>query len=103
MADDTLTHETAELMRQRYGVEEVEGRRMGIVGPVSEAGNPEFFDLRVQLLDEGRSVKPLAETSSMWTWMKVYASGGENVLHAHKNEDHMFLVLSGRAVFPGNG
>ncbi len=29
--------------------------------------------------------------------LKVYASGGENVLHLHPNEDHSFIVLQGEA------
>jgi quercetin dioxygenase-like cupin family protein len=33
--------------------------------------------------------------------LKTYASGGENELHAHPNEDHLFLVLQGRAEFYG--
>ncbi len=70
-------------MRQKYGVEEVPGETMGVYGPISDKGNPKFFKLRAQLLDEGRSIQPLAETENLWTWIKVYASGGENVLHAH--------------------
>jgi mannose-6-phosphate isomerase-like protein (cupin superfamily) len=37
----------------------------------------------------------------MWATLKVYASGGENGLHAHPNEDHMFVVLQGSARFFG--
>lgn len=62
---------------------------------------PNFFKLRAQLLDEGRSNTPLAETENMWARLKVYASGGENTLHAHPNEDHMFVVLNGSACFFG--
>ena len=35
--------------------------------------------------------------------IKVYASGGENTLHAHNNEDHMFVILQGTAIFHGPG
>ena len=31
--------------------------------------------------------------------VKVYASGGENALHKHLNEDHSFIVLQGEATF----
>jgi len=33
--------------------------------------------------------------------IKCYASGGENVLHAHPGEDHSFIVLAGKARFFG--
>ncbi|MCG8548477.1 MAG: cupin domain-containing protein [Alphaproteobacteria bacterium] len=62
---------------------------------------PQFFKLRAQLLDEGRSNTPLTETDNMWARLKVYASGGENALHAHPNEDHMFIILDGAACFYG--
>lgn len=75
--------------------------RMGHYGPISEGYKPKFFSLRAQLLEDGRSVVPLAETESLWSWVKVYASGGENVLHAHTNEDHLFIILAGRATFFG--
>ena len=74
---------------------------MGKHCPIAPKGKPAFFKLRAQLLDGGRSVEPLAETENLWTWIKVYASGGENVLHAHTNEDHMFVVLAGSAIFYG--
>ena len=62
---------------------------------------PTVFRMRAQLLDDGRSNTPLAETGNMWARLKVYASGGENTLHAHPNEDHMFIVLAGESTFFG--
>ena len=56
-----------------------------------------FFKLRAPLLDAGRSNHHLAQTANMWATLKVYASGGENGLHTHPNEDHMFLVMQGSA------
>ena len=100
MPDDHATDETLQA-RQRYGIEDVPGETMGNFSPISTAGNPKFFKLRAQLLDDGRDIVPLAETENLWTWIKVYASGGENVLHAHVNEDHMFIILHGRAKFYG--
>ncbi len=102
MPDDQLIDETFNIeARQRYGIEEAPGEAMGYFSPILTAGNPKFFKLRAQLLDDGRDIVPLAETENLWTWIKVYASGGENVLHAHENEDHMFIVLHGRAKFYG--
>ena len=77
------------------------GETMGLYSPVCTGTQPKFFSLKAQLLADGRSVVPLAETESLWSWIKVYASGGENVLHAHTNEDHMFIILAGRARFFG--
>jgi len=58
---------------------------------------PSFFKLRAQLLEQGRTNTLLARTDNMWATLKVYASGGENGLHAHPHEDHTFVVLQGKA------
>ncbi|MFN4283392.1 MAG: cupin domain-containing protein [Alphaproteobacteria bacterium] len=57
------------------------------------------FKLKAQLLEQGRTDEEIVRTDNMWARLKVYASGGENVLHAHPIEDHMFLILQGRATF----
>lgn len=62
---------------------------------------PSTFKLRAELLLQGRSDTPLAATNALTLVLKVYASGGENELHAHPQEDHAFVVLSGRASFYG--
>ena len=59
----------------------------------------EFFRLRAPLLSEGRLDLVLSETELMQVRMKVYAEGGENVLHTHTSQDHSFIVLQGRARF----
>src|SRR5437667_10473683 len=58
---------------------------------------PSFFKMRAQMLEKGRTNTPLARTDNMWAILKVYASGGENGLHTHPNEDHTFIVLQGSA------
>src|SRR6476620_3078435 len=70
---------------------------------IGSAGNvkPTMFRLHAQLLDQGRSNTSLAETDNMWATLKVYASGGENGLHTHPHEDHMFVVMQGTARFFG--
>jgi mannose-6-phosphate isomerase-like protein (cupin superfamily) len=70
---------------------------------IDDRGNakPTIFRLHAQLLDQGRSNTQLAETDNMWATLKVYASGGENGLHTHPNEDHMFVVMQGSARFFG--
>ena len=88
-------------MRERYGVKNISGRKMGKFSPLCHEKKPEFFSLKTQLVEDGRSVNPLAETENLWAWIKVYASGGENTLHAHNNEDHLFVILQGSAVFHG--
>ena len=68
-------------------------------GASSGGIKPTTFRLRAQLLDQGRSNTYLADTKNMWATLKVYASGGENGLHAHPNEDHMFVIMQGSARF----
>ena len=63
------------------------------------AKKPTLFRMRAQLPKQGRGQAMLCATDRMWANLKVYASGGENVLHAHTNEDHMFLILQGSATF----
>jgi mannose-6-phosphate isomerase-like protein (cupin superfamily) len=58
-----------------------------------------FFKLRAPLLDQGRMDTEVARTEKMSARVKVYASGGENTLHCHATEDHMFIVLQGTVRF----
>ena len=69
--------------------------------PASPDAKPTVFRLHAQLLDQGRSNTMLAETDNMWATLKVYASGGENGLHAHPHEDHLFVIMQGSARFFG--
>jgi mannose-6-phosphate isomerase-like protein (cupin superfamily) len=62
---------------------------------------PSFFKLRAQLLKKGRSTELVSDTDNMRVHIKVYASGGENGLHNHTDEDHFHLVLEGSARFFG--
>jgi mannose-6-phosphate isomerase-like protein (cupin superfamily) len=58
------------------------------------------FSLRgTALLSEGNTQTLLAKAPCLWAHVKVYAEGGENGVHAHPLEDHMFLVLDGEATF----
>jgi mannose-6-phosphate isomerase-like protein (cupin superfamily) len=61
----------------------------------------QFFKLRAELLKQGRSNQVVADSGNMWVNLKVYASGGENGLHNHTDQDHFHLVLSGSACFYG--
>lgn len=62
---------------------------------------PTTFALAAQLLEQGRTDTPLAATEDLTLRLKVYASGGENELHAHPQEDHAFVILQGSAKFHG--
>ena len=62
-------------------------------------GKPQAFKLRAQLLAQGRSNTPVAATEDLTVIVKVYATGGENSLHQHPNEDHAFVILQGAATF----
>lgn len=64
-------------------------------------GVPSFFRLRTQLPAAGRSDLPIAATERMTVILKSYAEGGENEIHAHPHEDHLFVVLQGQASFHG--
>lgn len=67
----------------------------------AETAGPSFFHLRAQLPRQGRTDTPMAATDRLWVVLKTYAADGENELHAHPNEDHVFLVLEGEAEFYG--
>lgn len=62
---------------------------------------PGFFQLAQRLPLQGRTNAVLAATAQVNVVLKTYASGGENELHAHANEDHVFVVLQGAATFYG--
>ena len=56
--------------------------------------------LKTQLVKEGHTRTLLAETDLMTLRIHCYAPGiGENALHSHTKEDHIFLVLQGTAQF----
>jgi mannose-6-phosphate isomerase-like protein (cupin superfamily) len=62
-------------------------------------GKAQAFKMRARLLEQGRANIPVAATEDMSVMVKVYASGGENGLHAHPIEDHTFIILQGAATF----
>ncbi len=64
-------------------------------------GKPSFFKIACTLPAQGRIDIPLAATEFTTVMLKAYASGGENELHAHVHEDHVFIVLQGQACFFG--
>lgn len=68
---------------------------------LSPRKTPTFFHLRAKLPKQGRTNQVLAATAHMSVVLKTYAGGGENELHAHTNEDHVFLILQGAATFYG--
>ena len=59
----------------------------------------QFFDLKTPYLDQGRSRKNASATEVMTVVGMVYAEGGENAMHHHENEDHVFLIMQGEATF----
>jgi mannose-6-phosphate isomerase-like protein (cupin superfamily) len=82
-------------------VQSTDDMRAQIDAQAAFRGQPSFFHLRAQLPRQGRTDTPMAATDRMWVVLKTYASDGENELHAHPNEDHVFLVLQGEADFYG--
>lgn len=64
-----------------------------------EAPPATLFELKAALLDQGRTMDLLAATEHLCAHIKVYAEGGENALHAHAEEEHLFVILAGEATF----
>jgi len=62
---------------------------------------PQIFQVRTQLLSQGRSDYTLARTKALSIRIKCYARGGENAIHTHPGQDHSFIVLGGKAKFHG--
>jgi mannose-6-phosphate isomerase-like protein (cupin superfamily) len=67
----------------------------------TENSKPTLFSMKAQMLAQGRTDTVLAATDDLSVRLKVYASGGENELHAHPSEDHVFVILQGSARFYG--
>jgi mannose-6-phosphate isomerase-like protein (cupin superfamily) len=63
---------------------------------------PEILTLRTQLVSDGHTKDLLARTDGVTFHIHCYGpKGGENGLHAHIDEDHIFVVLQGEAQFSG--
>ncbi len=61
---------------------------------------PEILSLRTQLVSQGHTRVLLAETDNSTFRIHCYGpKSGENGLHAHIDEDHVFVVLQGEAQF----
>ena len=57
------------------------------------------FSLKQQLLEKGAHTTYVAQSDLLSVAVKIYASGGENKMHQHPEEDHAFMVLQGQATF----
>ncbi len=68
---------------------------------MAQKTTPSFFHMGAKLPKVGRTNQVLGASRLMNVVLKTYASGGENEIHAHPNEDHLFVVLQGGAVFFG--
>ncbi len=68
---------------------------------MAERKTPSFFHIRGRLPTQGRTNQVLGASTNMNVVLKTYASGGENELHAHSNEDHLFVIMQGSATFVG--
>ncbi len=67
----------------------------------TQTAKPTLFNMNAPMLKQGRTDTVLAATEDLSVRLKVYASGGENELHAHPSEDHVFVILQGSARFYG--
>jgi mannose-6-phosphate isomerase-like protein (cupin superfamily) len=78
----------------------MDGEKLVERRPIAAIDHAAVFSMRnLPLLEQGTSYDPLATAENLWAAVKVYASGGENALHAHGGEDHAFIVLQGKATF----
>jgi mannose-6-phosphate isomerase-like protein (cupin superfamily) len=68
---------------------------------LAENKGPTFFHLAAQLPRQGRTDTVFAASENMTVILKTYAVTGENELHRHPVEDHVFVVLQGDAEFYG--
>ena len=67
--------------------------------PAREAA-PQCFSLReLPLLQTGMTTTAMAHADNLWVHGKIYSQGGENSMHAHRVEDHVFFILHGSALF----
>lgn len=65
-----------------------------------DAVKPQVISLRTQLVSEGHTRIMLAETENSTFRIHCYGpKGGENGLHTHIDEDHVFVILQGEAQF----
>lgn len=63
---------------------------------------PKVLKLKTQLVRKGHTRELLSETDHTTFRIHCYApGGGENALHAHMKEDHIFVVMQGTATFSG--
>lgn len=73
---------------------------MAIETPTAAEPLATVFTLKqAPVLSGGRFDRVVAKSDDLSMRVKVYAEGGENVIHAHLAEDHVFLVLAGQATF----
>src|SRR5215470_13080665 len=71
-------------------------------GAAQPAVEPEILTLRTQLVSAGHTKDLPAQTEGVTFHIHCYGpKGGENGLHAHTEEDHIFVVLQGEAQFFG--
>lgn len=69
------------------------------IGTTETPTDDGVFSLRTELLKQGITTDTRARTDHLRVTIKVYADGGENLMHSHNHEDHAFVVLSGQATF----
>lgn len=72
---------------------------MSNLADLSTAAKLRFSMRNLPLLEGGATMELLGLTPMLWAHSKVYSTGGENALHSHEIEDHVFLVLQGEATF----
>lgn len=68
--------------------------------PTATSADKLRFSMRnTPLLEGGATMELLGLAPALWAHSKVYSTGGENALHSHDIEDHVFFILDGIAEF----
>ena len=81
-------------------VPELQGLQIAHKPVTGSVADQVTFSMRgLPLLASGATMGSLGNTGHLWAHSKVYSSGGENALHKHDTEEHLFLVLQGEATF----
>lgn len=93
----TVVRTTTNLKIARFAIKETTVKPDAEV--TSTAQRLRFSMRNLPLLEDGATMDLLGLSPMLWAHSKVYSSGGENALHSHDIEDHVFLVLQGEAEF----
>lgn len=74
-----------------------------IADPAAPPAPFKTFQIRPQLVEQGKTNTKLAASGLISAGVQVIGSGGETNLHAHDHQDAVWLVLNGKVRFYTEG